>query len=240
MARSEYPCQLDVLPRALRAALSLFALSITLWATLAGTSLAQNTPAAHLREPIIGGPCEGCEGVFEGLPTVLSSATRLAPSGERGQPMIIDGIVRDTRGNAVRGIVVYAYHTDANGIYRPGTAAPGESARRHGVLRGWAVTDSVGHYRFITIRPGHYPNGKAPEHVHMHVIEPRCCTYWIDSINFTDDSILSAAERQMSERGRGGSGLTTPTRDQNGTWHVTRDIRLGYGVPGYADARQHH
>jgi protocatechuate 3,4-dioxygenase beta subunit len=151
--------------------------------------------------------------------------------------MIIDGVVRDRRGEAVAGIIVYAYHTDANGIYRPLENAPGTSARRHGQLRGWAVTDSLGRYRFITIRPGHYPQRNAPQHVHMHVIEPGCCTYYIGSIVFDDDPLLTDAARREAEADRGGSGLTSPTRDANGVWHVRRDITLGAGVPGYDEAR---
>jgi len=200
-------------------------------------SHAQQQADARPREPIIGGPCEGCEGVFEGLPDTLSSVTRIAPPGEPGQPLIIDGTVRDQRGEPVPGIIVYAYHTDANGIYRQLAHAPGEWARRHGQLRGWAKTDSLGHYRFITIRPGHYPGRNAPEHVHMHVIEPGCCTYYIASIHFDDDPLLSDATRQSDADGRGGSGLTHPTRDADGVWHVRRDIQLGAGVPGYAEAR---
>lgn len=200
-------------------------------------AIAQQQADARPREPIIGGPCEGCEGVFEGLPDTLSSVTRIAPPGEPGQPLIIDGTVRDQRGEPAPGIIVYAYHTDANGIYRPIDNAPGEWARRHGQLRGWAKTDSLGHYRFITIRPGHYPNRNAPAHVHMHVIEPGCCTYYIASIHFDDDPLLSAATRRSDADGRGGSGLTHPTRDADGAWHVRRDIQLGAGVPGYVEAR---
>ena len=205
---------------------------------LSGSPRAQPQPAGRAREPIIGGPCEGCEGVFEGLPARLASVTRIARAGEPGQPMIIDGVVRDTRGAPIGGVIVYAYHTDAGGIYRPVQDAPGASARRHGQLRGWAVTDSVGRYQFVTIRPGHYPERNAPQHVHMHVIEPRCCTYYIGSIVFRDDPLLTDAARDRTRADRGGSGLADPTRGADGRWRVRRDIRLGAGVPGYDEARR--
>lgn len=140
---------------------------------------AQERGRPDAREPIIGGPCEGCEGVFEGMPSSLGSVARIASPDEPGEPMIIDGTVRDRRGTPVAGIIVYAYQTDANRIYRPDETAPGISGRRHGQLRAWALTDSLGHYRFLAIRPGHYPGRTAPAHVHMHVIEPGCCTYYI-------------------------------------------------------------
>ncbi len=199
---------------------------------------AQNRAVARVREPIVGGPCEGCEGVFEGLPTTISSTTRIARPDEPGQPMIVDGFVRDQRGVPAAGIIVYAYHTDAAGIYRPFENAPGNSARRHGQLRGWAMTDSLGQYRFNTIRPGHYPERNSPQHVHMHVIEPGCCTYYIASILFRDDPLLTSAARREAEIGRGGSGLTSPIRGADGVWRVRRDIQLGLGVPGYSAAQR--
>lgn len=225
--------------RSRAALLNCFA-SIAVCITVPATAWAQHQRGGGHREPIIGGPCEGCEGIFEGLPARLSSVARIAPPGERGEPMIIDGIVRDHGGAAVAGIIVYAYHTDVNGIYRPLENTPGRSARRHGQLRGWAVTDSLGRYRFITIRPGHYPQRNSPQHVHMHVIEPTCCTYYIGSVVFRDDPLLDDAGRRKAEADRGGSGLVSPTRDAGGMWHVRRDIRLGVGVPNYDEAHRLH
>ena len=192
-----------------------------------------NAQGVRAREPIIGLPCEGCEAVFEGIPDTLSSVTRLAPSNEPGQPMRIQGTVFNRRGSMAPGVIVYAYHTDARGIYPPDERLRGQAAYRHGRLRGWAKTDDQGHYRFDTIRPASYPSGTNAAHVHMHVIEVDCCTYYIDSIHFSDDSLLSQEERDQLVEGRGGGGLVRPTKDENGVWVVTRDIVLGERVPGY-------
>jgi protocatechuate 3,4-dioxygenase beta subunit len=67
----------------------------------------------------------------------------------------------------------------------------------------------------------------------MHIIEVRCCTYYLSSIHFTDDPLLTGADREEAMGGRGGNSLVTPRRDENGIWIVTRDIHLGQGVPGY-------
>jgi protocatechuate 3,4-dioxygenase beta subunit len=99
-------------------------------------------------------------------------------------------------------------------------------------LRGWSRTDQRGEYSFRTIRPGAYPAGDIPEHVHMHVIEPGRATYYIDDLVFSDDSLLTARHRQVM-RGRGGDGSSAPRRDENGVWHVRRDIILGLNIPGY-------
>jgi protocatechuate 3,4-dioxygenase beta subunit len=180
-----------------------------------------------VRAPVIGGPCEGCEQVFVGLPAELASRSRIAPAEEPGEPLIIEGVVRSADGKPVEGVVVYAYHTDAGGVYPRGTT-------RHGRLRGWARSGSDGRYRFDTIRPGGYPGLDTPQHIHMHVIEPGRATYYIDDILFDDDPRLTTVHRRQMLRGRGGDGLARPTRDANGVWRVQRDIVLGQGIPGYS------
>jgi protocatechuate 3,4-dioxygenase beta subunit len=187
------------------------------------------------REPVVGGPCEGCEAVFEGLPAELTSASRIAPNDEPGEPMRIEGRVTLEDGTPAGGNIVYAYHTDARGIYPKDEKLRGQACYRHGTLRGWAMTDSLGHYRFDTIRPAGYPDSDMPQHVHMHVIEPGRCTYYIDSIVFRDDPRMTREKLEQYTHKRGGSGVVTPRRDDDGTWVVERDIVLGQGVPGYPE-----
>ena len=190
-------------------------------------------PVAAAPEPVVGLPCEGCGAVFVGLPDEIPAVSRLAPEDEPGEPLVLTGTVRDAEGDPVPGIVVYAYHTDARGIYPRVEALRGTPAYRHGALRGWARTDDEGRYRFDTIRPASYPDTRIPQHVHMHVIEPGRCTYYIDDVHFTDDPFLPDDERTAD--GRGGNGTLTPTRDEEGVWHAVRDIVLGHLVPGYPE-----
>lgn len=178
------------------------------------------------REPVIGGPCEGCELVFEGMPGEMGWAARIAPPEEPGEPLVIEGVVTDAEGRPAEGVIVYAYHTDASGIYPP-------ASTRHGRLRGWVRTDGEGRYRFETIRPGAYPGGTEPQHVHMHVIEPGRATYWIDSIHFRDDPLLSEERIRVEAEGRGGRAMVDPERGEDGLWRVRRDIVLGKGIPGH-------
>ena len=198
-----------------------------------GCAYAQDVHESRDGEPIIGGPCEGCEAVFQGLPAGLTANARIAPEEEPGEPMRVEGTVYDQSGRPAAGVIVYAYHTDAHGIYPPDEAMRGRAAYRHGRLRGWVQTDAQGRYRFDTVRPGGYPNSRTPTHVHMHVIEVDRCTYYISSIHFEDDPRLTPEQRDELTAGRGGRGLVRPTRDDDGVWVVTRDIRLGAGVPGY-------
>jgi protocatechuate 3,4-dioxygenase beta subunit len=135
--------------------------------------------------------------------------------------MVIEGTASTGRGAPAANVIVYAYHTNQAGLYPP-------AGNRHGRLRGWALTDSQGRYRFDTIRPGAYPERNVAEHVHMHVIEPGIGTYYIDNLEFEDDPLN---QRRPGED-RGGDGLTLPQR-RDGLWFARRDIALGRNIPGY-------
>lgn len=191
---------------------------------------------AHASPPerLVGGPCEGCEAVFEGRPARLASTARIAPAGEPGEPLVIQGVVTDAAKRPVAGVIVYAYHTDAKGEY-PSTEAHRRAVKhRHGMLRGFAQTDAQGRYAFETIRPASYPVPNAPpQHVHMHVVEPGRCHYYIDDLLFTDDPKLTPDVRRRMDRGRGGSGVATPARDKAGAFRARRDIELGAQIADY-------
>jgi protocatechuate 3,4-dioxygenase beta subunit len=185
------------------------------------------------REPIVGGG-EGCEAVFEGLPASLAATAQLAPPGETGERMLLEGVVRDAQGAPVAGVIVYAYHTDHRGEYPSDTRFPrGSWARQHGLLRGWVKTGPDGRYAFDTIRPAGYPDAVTPQHVHLHILEPGRCTYYIDDVVFEDDPRLNERHRRSLITGRGGNGLSRPVREADGRWRATRDIVLGARVPGY-------
>lgn len=191
------------------------------------------TATALADEPVIGGPCQGCEAVFVGQPAVLATRARIAPADEPGEPLVLSGRVTGPDGRPRADIVVYAYQTNSEGIYPRPAQSLGRWPDRHGRLRGWVRTDRQGRYTFETIRPGSYPSRNAPQHIHMHVIEPGCGTYYIADVVFTDDELLPARELQNQDKARAGTGVTTPARE-GGVWNVTRDIRLGLNIPGYS------
>lgn len=191
-----------------------------------GSSGSADSDSAAARAPVIGGPCEDCQLVYEGMPEKIASRSRIAPDGEPGQPLVIEGVIRDLQGRPASGIIVYAHHTDSSGIYP-------HDVTRHGRLRGWAKSDSTGHYAFETIRPGAYPNAHIPRHIHMQVVEPGRGTYWISDINFDDDPLITASMREDAVEGRAGNGLCSPRLDPGGVLHVQRDIQLGLNIPDY-------
>jgi LytS/YehU family sensor histidine kinase len=68
------------------------------------------------------------------------------------------------------GVVLYVYHTNPQGIY-PKKGNETGWGKRHGYLRGWLKTNSRGEYKFLTSRPGSYPQSSNPAHIHIFVKE---------------------------------------------------------------------
>jgi len=170
--------------------------------------------------------CEGCEAINERSHDGLTWEATIPPAGEPGERLVLSGRVFGPDGRTpAPNVVVYAYHTNAAGVYPPPANASTEWARRHGYLRGWVVTNARGEYRFTTIRAGTYPSRADPAHIHMIVKEPGRQEYWIDEVVFTDDPLVDARYRARVEN-RGGSGIVTPARDARGAWQVRRDIIL--------------
>jgi protocatechuate 3,4-dioxygenase beta subunit len=169
--------------------------------------------------------CEGCEAIYEHPFDNLTPRTTIPPDDELGEPLVISGTVYQTDGTTpAPGVIVYAYHTNAEGVY-PTRGDEKGWARRHGYPRGWMKTDAEGRYDFRTIKPGSYPNRQTPAHIHLTVKEPEHREYWIDEILFEDDPNLSASVRRDAQN-RGGSGIIQLSQDAEGVWHGTRDIIL--------------
>jgi protocatechuate 3,4-dioxygenase beta subunit len=169
--------------------------------------------------------CEGCEAIREHSFDNLGWSTRIPPAGEPGDPLVLTGVVYQKDGRTpAPGVIVYAYHTNAGGVYPTRGDEPGWG-RRHGYLRGWVKTNERGEYRFDTIRPGGYPGRTDPAHIHMIVKEPDRQEYWIDEVVFEDDPRVTERYRS-AQQNRGGNGVIRLTRDQVAGWSGRRDIVL--------------
>jgi protocatechuate 3,4-dioxygenase beta subunit len=183
-------------------------------------------------QSIVGGGCDGCEGIYEGLPQQLTWQTSIPTASEPGEPLEISGIIFNPDGKTpAPDVILYVYHTDSDGHYTPAPNATG-IARRHGHLRGWMKTNIRGEYKFTTIKPAPYPNGNIPAHIHPIVKEAAKNEYYIDEYRFDDDPLLTPQERSKSED-RGGSGIIHLTRSEGGTWRGKRNIILGLNIPNY-------
>lgn len=211
---------------------SLFAIALPTGVLINCVRPAQTQPAPGEVKSPVGGYCEGCEAIYEGMPAQLNSETRIAPATEPGEPMEASGVIFQSDGKTpAPGVILYAYHTDAKGIYPPAPNANGVT-RRHGRLRGWIKTNAKGEYKFVSIRPASYPNRNIPAHIHLIVKEPDKNEYYIDDFEFDDDPTLTPQERSR-RRKLGGSGIVRLTKSSGGVWLARRDIILGLNVADY-------
>jgi protocatechuate 3,4-dioxygenase, beta subunit len=152
-------------------------------------------------------------------PSVLSSTSRMAPRNEPGQALVVHGQVLQSDGKPASRVVVFAYQTDASGVYaRKGD--PGAPWR----LKGWALTDASGRFEFSTIRPAAYPGHSIPAHIHLTAITD-CCGRQFTDLMFEDDPLATPEYRLRFERA-GEHGVYLPVRQENGVQHVELTVKL--------------
>lgn len=177
---------------------------------------------------LVGGPCEGCEAVFEYGDRKLNAVDTISGFEEFSDDRLkVTGTIYEADGKTpAADVVLYLYHTNPEGKY-PTRGNETGWERRHGYLRGWIRTGDEGAYTFHTSRPGTYSSN--PAHIHATILEPNGKYYYIADYLFTDDRFFNDSANSK----RGGSGVMTPEKDSSGVFTVRRDIILGLNVPGY-------
>ena len=203
-------------------------LKIVILITLIYTSCNSQSISPEM-EIQVGGPCEGCEAIYEYGNKILNPIDTL-PEFEINEPKIlITGTVyRSDKITPADGIIIYMYHTNRQGLYEKREGLKGWG-RRHGIFRGWTKTGKDGKYTFYSFRPASYPDNREPEHIHMTIKEPMYSPYYIDDILFEDDPLLTETIRR-NRLNRGGSGIVNLQMDE-GFLVVNRDIILGMNIP---------
>jgi protocatechuate 3,4-dioxygenase beta subunit len=153
-------------------------------------------------------------------PAVLSSTARIAAESEPGTPLTIRGkLFAEDGKTALADAIVFAYHTDRQGLYDK-VGAPAHAWR----IRGWAKTAADGAFEFRTIRPGRYPGDRIPAHVHFTVFTGSA-RYHAGELRFEDDDVVPAREREAS-RQEGSFGSVRPVRKEGNGEIVDVAIRL--------------
>lgn len=179
----------------------------------------------------IGGPCQGCEALLEYGNIKLNAVDTLPGFDITNPKMIVTGTVYQSDGKTpASDVIIYAYHTNRDGIY-PTEGNETGWARRHGYIRGWTKTNKDGRYTFYTFRPATYPSRSEPAHVHLTIKEPNKQEYWIDSILFEGDPLITEKVRK-SKGNRAGSGIIK-LKQKDGYLIANRDIYLGLNIPNY-------
>ena len=156
-----------------------------------------------------------------GIPRDLSSRSSIATTSEPGQPLVVSGTVYAPDGEEpVAGVTVYAYQTDVTGLYRrPGAGGPPR-------LRAWVKTDGQGRFELRTIRPGPYPNGTIPAHIHFRLFGAGFPRQWVDELRFDDDPLVTPAMKAASARGGRFGNVRPIVLDPDGVWRSDVSIRL--------------
>ena len=191
-----------------------------------------NSQERKENDRLVGGPCEGCEAVFEYGNKELSPVDTLPDFNDEGQQIKVTGTIYQSDGKTpAGGVILYIYHTDQNGIYATKGGETGWG-KRHGYIRGWVKTGEDGRYAFYTLKPGIYPNRSAPAHIHPVILEPNGKYYWLGSYHFEGDSLLTKKEISPKSPRGGSSGLLFLRKEEN-LWVGERDIILGKNVPDY-------
>lgn len=154
-------------------------------------------------------------------PATVGSVSRIAAESEPGSPLVINGRVYQADGRTpAAGITVFAYQTDATGVYDVPSNGP-HSWR----VKGWAVTDAQGRFQFRTIRPASYPNATVPQHVHLHLEGPNLPRRWTTELEFDDDPKMTARQRELS-RQAGMFGGVRPVTRRDGVDHVDINLKI--------------
>lgn len=178
---------------------------------------------------LVGGPCEGCEAIFEYGDKELKSVDTLPDFNDTGMKIKVTGTIYHMNGTPAKDIILYVYHTDQNGVYATKEGQKGW-AQRHGYIRGWLKTDKNGKYAFYTLKPGLYPDRSSPAHIHPTILEPNGKYYWLGSYHFKGDPLLTKKELSPQAPRGGSAGLLTLTKEGD-IWVGTRDIVLGKNIP---------
>ena len=168
--------------------------------------------------------CEWC-GAMD-VPTDVDWQAAIAPSGEKGEPLTLSGTVYQPDGiTPAKDILIYAYHTNSEGIY-PKRGDETGNGRRHGYLRAWAKTNEQGCFQFKTIRPETYPSRNEPAHIHLTISGPDIEEYWLNAIHFAGDPLLNPKHEEVSNRTGGTSNIITLKKDKNAVWQGEKNIIL--------------
>ncbi len=181
--------------------------------------------------------------IYYRMPATISSIDTSAAWNHDGRKILLTGTVYRSDGiTPAANILIYYYHTDATGRYRPleneeRSMPYNKLGQTHGYIRGWAKTSLNGKYSIFTLMPGSYLGGGKPAHVHAYIKEPSLDDpYYIDDFVFDNDPLLNTNKRRKLEN-RAGSGVIRFV-EKDSLWVGERSIILGINIDDYPDSKQ--
>ncbi len=161
------------------------------------------------------GPC--ADALSDGFISVESGET----------PMRVEGAVYRSDGvTPAAGVIVYAYQTGVDGSYD--INADGVPKRR-----AFMRTNEQGAFTLNTLRPGSYPSGSEPAHIHFQFWGTDAPLQWSPAMVLSDDPLVSDAMRRDAEANAPFNTVVSP-EFEDGVWRV----RVAYRLKPRADSFQ--
>jgi len=158
-------------------------------------------------------------------PKELSWTTALTDDKEKGEPLIVTGTIYKPDGKTpAPGVCLYVYQTDSEGLYSRGSGNGNGS--RHGKLRGWMRTGIDGRYEFRTVKPGPYPGGGNPAHIHATLTGDKIEENYIEDFLFEGDQFLPNGAAELNRRQGRFNPILRLAKDAKGVWRANRDLKL--------------
>lgn len=113
----------------------------------------------------------------------------------QGQRIVVTGRVLDENHRAVPNTVVEIWQANAAGRYVHSKDNWDAPLDPNFTGAGRVVTDDMGRYRFVTVRPGAYPwgnhhNAWRPSHIHLSLLGPAFAARLVTQMYFPDDPLI--------------------------------------------------
>ncbi len=124
--------------------------------------------------------------IHKNPPANPPTSAQIAADKEPGDRLIVSGqLFRPDGKTPAVGVTVYAYNTDAVGLYGINHA---EYPPR---IYGWMKTDALGRFELRTIHPGSYPGMRVPAHIHFSAWGAGFPLQWFDELRFAGDRYIT-------------------------------------------------
>ncbi len=183
---------------------TLFLSTILLPLVVAGKIFAQETPPLPER------------------PKTITASVTMVSQKEPGEQLIVNGTFYSRDGKTpAAGVLLYVYQTDATGVYNSD-----DGSWQRPRINGWFRTDKKGRYEIRTIKPGSYPRGRNPAHIHLVIVPDNAPARWLDDFLFEGDPFLSPADRERPAREGRFSNVMKIRKEKDGLLRSERDIVL--------------
>ena len=154
-------------------------------------------------------------------PQNVSFKATLTPAAEPGERLRLTGTLFDHEGKRpAANVILYAYHTDATGVY----SKPVDDSRNPR-LRGFVKTDSEGRFELDTIKPASYPGGGNPAHIHV-VLTDNGRELGHDECWFEGDRYLTNQQKQREQAAGRFSRIVRLEKSPDGVWRGHWNLRL--------------